>query len=1576
MITNLISFSNSILQNASEPIDYYAPVSFAVWLEQKSLRGSSVDILFKNYNDYIIAWGKLKKKTDSEISVTIKDSYIQVLKDLVINYSTEEEKRFISNADFSDPYDLDIILNFFVTKLKTVCLFYSDQRELLKTASIQHNLKGSNLGIETFVKKAIFDTITTNQLDFSETDTNVGFPPISAVAQNINVYVEELYDTYSDYYNINPSGEGVDKESISSLRLQLSSANVASEVDPYLYLNLKESIKQAILDYNFYVDSLGINNFVINPILSGTELNYLKERDFINYLSAGGDSNLKLNLLKRITPKYLCNDFYYLSTGSTVNQRVSGLLFTVAPLTGAPTLNLLNRHYPTTASVPNLSSLYSAVVLGKFFLPQFTGLLIHNTPDKKITLNEKNLKPNTLYAFPDPELIGNTSYNSNSDNLFSPYHYIVDVSWNKVSRSNSFRFAEVLSNSYNPLYFAYQSETQDLQKDYEGLSRSSDNLQFWEGKFQDIWSNSSWPGLDKVEELPLNERQASVLAGELSLTQWNGDKFGNEYGLYKKAFPLKVPQQATDRNILLPSGKTEYVDYSPFEDTKVNERKNTLTGILYFKDILTSRVLPASAALSGIFLKYPLEVKNQFINEIIKFNVYYNTFVAETTDYIIIDTIDYDYSSGNIINTNIPSNYFSKSLAQKRLERFLGHWYSEKENAIYIGFLRLLNSLSATNYRAIYPVIYKTNLPFIKFSKVFPEDSLDLFKIYSLSSNDIDIPEIDLFSIDSLYFSKVEKNNLFNITYYAKNRNGVPFFVNEQLLQAEPYLKTTNPKLFKPFYYNLDNNYSNNKLPFYVKYNRSFSGTTGTHDTAESVFDIGEENLNYIVYSFKDSIEPLQFNKLGTYIIQFDWESYDSVNIFLGCNYYNIRLVENNLIWNNQIILSAYNEIYQAGAFQSINAFIPALSGNDNRTLLITGETIFSINVNDDIIFLSNLTSPLTDYFTYYDDAIQSDYGDIFVSLNNINTYYQVISTNEKDAIRISPSSLNNIIAGSTVSIYASSAFLPQYTDITAFVRRPVFPDPSILEITFTSSISTFSGNFCDAPDSIYRNVEVFKTGTGKGEIFMDPFCIDCGSTCSDIFAIGTTLSLIASASFFSTFDGWQSMVCEGTDDCTFVVTDNASITASFGTAPTRVLVIDPGVGTTITTDGLVYASAGKRVTVPYKLDTVVYLSSAPPPSGYFFTGYKGNPCDYYPDDRRIWCLFTMFDNFTITATYVPIEYWDINLDVVNVYENYWGVPFGKVVSIPEGIDCTGVGYGSDSGPCTGTFLGGPQYPLFTQLSATPEKGWRFKRWVGNLIDNKFENPISFNLTGSISVSAEFDLGSFNLGIKTIGGGICRTVTTNPLGIDCTTSLLTAEETNPGCSFDYLSGTEITIFSFGLPGNTVTALYGPNGENVVVQPLVFRMTDNCVVSAECINGEAVLLTVQNNLSSCYFINTNPGNMSLVTPTVSGYQRKVKFFPKSSTATVTVTPTGNRTTCLPFSGFYGPNITYLFGPGTGIRMTSSVNGLSSTTKFATVNASILQTAGGAPFNAGNGINLLQGDVQVLMSDNITLTALSF
>ena len=119
-MSNLYTFQNSIIEGSTTPLDTYAPVSFLTWFNQKNYTTVDLDALFLQYKQYIIEWGRTKKVNAAKVNETIRDSYIQVLRELIIDYSTEEEKRFITNADLSDPSDLDIVLPFFINKIKQI----------------------------------------------------------------------------------------------------------------------------------------------------------------------------------------------------------------------------------------------------------------------------------------------------------------------------------------------------------------------------------------------------------------------------------------------------------------------------------------------------------------------------------------------------------------------------------------------------------------------------------------------------------------------------------------------------------------------------------------------------------------------------------------------------------------------------------------------------------------------------------------------------------------------------------------------------------------------------------------------------------------------------------------------------------------------------------------------------------------------------------------------------------------------------------------------------------------------------------------------------------------------------------------------------------------------------------------------------------------------------------------------------------------------------------------------------------------------------------------------------------------
>lgn len=99
---------------------------------------------------------------------------------------------------------------------------------------------------------------------------------------------------------------------------------------------------------------------------------------------------------------------------------------------------------------------------------------------------------------------------------------------------------------------------------------------------------------------------------------------------------------------------------------------------------------------------------------------------------------------------------------------------------------------------------------------------------------------------------------------------------------------------------------------------------------------------------------------------------------------------------------------------------------------------------------------------------------------------------------------------------------------------------------TLTMSQSqSVSANFSLPPEPL----SVIKTGTGSGTVTSDVTGIDCGSTCSYSFAYWTVVTLTASPSARSTFNGWSVQCNSGSSadlTCTLLMTSPQSVQAKF----------------------------------------------------------------------------------------------------------------------------------------------------------------------------------------------------------------------------------------------------------------------------------------------------------------------------------------------------------------------------------------------------------------------------------------------
>ena len=501
---------NSIVNPDTEEKDYLdkmAPFSFFDFLKHIN---ANLSPLQTNdlYVDYIKQWNITKNNTKEETDNVIQERYLSLLKDITLKYSTLDEKRFLSNIDFNDPYDLDIIIPFYSKKIREVCDFYSQKREKLKFKIEKNKIKGIPLSLE----KAVFETIT--DVVFSDTlevGTYQKLVNEDDLLKDLSIEVEELYDLYTSYLDNNPDETYETYDVKTELRKNLFSANL-NKIDANIFINFDQAITNQLFEnVRVFLSELG-RIFTINYDLNSVNLNCKPDEKLYDLVSNNKPKAERLVTLRReLIKKYIGCDFYYITTGSTTTDVVSSLLFKAENPSG----NLLNRHFPTTATIEEESDLQSCRRIGLFFTPEKNSILYFSVPDKKYKIDESKLEPNKLYIFPDPERYGNTIGLTRKFDSEYPLIHISDYTRSVKNESTFYVEGDINSNPFSQDFYSYFSKNQlhnDLTTNDEGLKTN----------FSELYD-------------------AGILV------KWGTDIYGNQYGLFKD----KSKQNLVDKTTLL-----------------------------------------------------------------------------------------------------------------------------------------------------------------------------------------------------------------------------------------------------------------------------------------------------------------------------------------------------------------------------------------------------------------------------------------------------------------------------------------------------------------------------------------------------------------------------------------------------------------------------------------------------------------------------------------------------------------------------------------------------------------------------------------------------------------------------------------------------------------------------------------------------------------------------------------------------------------------------------------------------------------------------------------------------------------
>ena len=330
------------------------------------------------------------------------------------------------------------------------------------------------------------------------------------------------------------------------------------------------------------------------------------------------------------------------------------------------------------------------------------------------------------------------------------------------------------------------------------------------------------------------------------------------------------------------------------------------------------------------------------------------------------------------------------------------------------------------------------------------------------------------------------------------------------------------------------------------------------------------------------------------------------------------------------------------------------------------------------------------------DPLLIGNYASLYMngSLDDVRIYSRALSATEVQQLYTlggdAPSPINGS-CGSAAKQYGSADSFPSGVFCSSGTANPASPsDPAQGSSSSWTCDGSSGGSTasCTAtrslPGATTYTLTVSKSGTGQGTVTGTG--INCGSDCAETQNQGTVITLTATPTSGSTFQGWSG-ACTGTDTCAVILNSNTSITAIFNTqtttGPTTYTVKKDGTGNYTTIQACAdVAKAGDTCLVypgnyPERVDTKFGGTSSNPSTCVPVVGTYPNLvsnsaiCDAQRITFKANGLVTM-QGFWIRHPYVTVEGFDItgiapvNSGYINVMpaNPYWGNPGGHYCEI------------------------------------------------------------------------------------------------------------------------------------------------------------------------------------------------------------------------------------------------------------------------------------------------------------------------
>ena len=785
--SNVIVY-NSITNTLNEQkYDNSKPFSFLEFLNQTQVLTNNYIVQFSDYQIYIKAWNSVTTVSYQDYTTTVREEFISFLKSVALNYTTAEEKRYLTNIDFNNNDDLEIAVPFFASKVKQVLLYFADKRDSYIIDLQLAQSKGSVLGITNYLKTTVIETIFGNDILPPITSSQ----PLSTVSTQLDIEVEEGYDIFNDYFDLDPFQPPAFYQA-SGVRSDFFTANTNTS-DPNLFINLNQSIIDLINSERPVLKQL--QSLVVN--VNVPDINLLQPKDFQDYDTVARN-NLTLLLNAQLIQKFTGTSFYYLSSNS-LGQSVTGLLFESA----SPYANLLNVYNPSTLTVPESSVLYERDV-GLFFKPTHQSILQLQTP---FTFEKRpDISLSAVYIFPDPYSYGNISGLTKTDHV-SPFSYIQqgDKIQRNISSNNALGNSFVTKNDFT--FESYHSAEQNssssfLQSLYNNGVATSYN--------SDIYGNIF---------VGLKQQNTNYI-------QTYGNNLTNNVTMYGLSSYTNLPYLSSIQSILNDGtfNNTNTQNIVVNESTPVSSIYNTRNsaGNFIVYNIVNNNINSLSSQFVNIFNKFPLQETelNYNLNSV---EVYGTTFVFTTSSYVVIDKVNYDSINGNFNQSGLVPLTLNSVVNNKASNVYLNG------NNLFIVTLSATTSplISSNNTRSFYLSFYSYNIN---------SGIIENYEFNSPSDNVFSYNLNTLVSVTNINLIYNKKQALFNAIITLKDLNNNIFLHSVFYRISNSQVSLVQQKMFGSNNVNITVNYFDNSYVSSMLYNTIITAPTPVQSIGAIIF--------------------------------------------------------------------------------------------------------------------------------------------------------------------------------------------------------------------------------------------------------------------------------------------------------------------------------------------------------------------------------------------------------------------------------------------------------------------------------------------------------------------------------------------------------------------------------------------------------------------------------------------------------------------------------------------------------------------------------------------------------------------